>query len=133
MDTKATDIEMIQNIGQVFGLHPLVLEDILNTGQRPKLEEFEDYVFIVLKMVRFDRETQTIINEQLSIILGKNYLITFQEGPREIFAPVRERIKKRIPVQNTIASAPCQGTSNWPQIVKVKNALSPIPGASAIG
>lgn len=89
------DIEMIKNIGQVFELHPLVQEDILNTGQRPKLEEFENYIFIVLKMVRFDIETQTILNEQLSIILGKNFLLTFQERPREIFAPVRERIKKQ--------------------------------------
>lgn len=89
------DLEMIQNIGKVFDLHPLVLEDLLNTGQRPKVEEFEGYIFIVLKMVHFDKETQTILNEQLSIILGKNFLLTFQEQPREIFAPIRERIKKQ--------------------------------------
>ncbi|MBT7051977.1 MAG: magnesium and cobalt transport protein CorA, partial [Desulfobacula sp.] len=56
------DIDMIQDIGQVFELHPLVMEDILNTGQRPKLEEFDDYIFIVLKMVRFDKATEAIIN-----------------------------------------------------------------------
>ncbi len=89
------NIETIQNIGKIFELHPLVMEDLLNTGQRPKLEEFEDYIFIVLKMVRFDNETDTILNEQLSIIIGKNYLLTFQEQPREIFKPVRERIKKQ--------------------------------------
>jgi magnesium transporter len=88
------DIEMIQNIGKIFQLHPLVMEDLLNTGQRPKLEEFEDYIFIVLKMVRFDNETETIFNEQLSLVFGKNFLLTFQEQPREIFKPVRERIKK---------------------------------------
>jgi len=89
------DVEMIQNAGKIFKLHPLVMEDILNTGQRPKLEEFEDYIFVVLKMVHFDHETDTILNEQLSIILGKNFLLTFQEQPREIFKPVRERIKKQ--------------------------------------
>jgi magnesium transporter len=89
------DIEMIQEIGQVFELHPLVMEDLLNTGQRPKLEEFDDYIFIVLKMVRFDKETETISNEQLSMILGKHFLLTFQEQPREIFGPVRDRIKKQ--------------------------------------
>ena len=90
------DIDMIQDIGQVFELHPLVMEDILNTGQRPKLEEFDDYIFIVLKMVRFDKATEAIINEQLSMILGKHFLLTFQEQPREIFGPVRERIKKQM-------------------------------------
>ena len=90
------DIDMIKDIGQVFELHPLVMEDILNTGQRPKLEEFDDYIFIVLKMVRFDKETETILNEQLSMILGKQFLLTFQEQPREIFEPVRERIKKQM-------------------------------------
>lgn len=89
------DVEMIQNIGKLFELHPLIMEDILNTGQRPKLETFEDYIFIVLKMIRFDNETKTIFNEQLSIVFGKNYLLTFQEQPSEIFNSVSERIKKQ--------------------------------------
>ncbi|MBU0465566.1 MAG: magnesium/cobalt transporter CorA [Proteobacteria bacterium] len=89
------NIEFIGEVGRVFDLHPLVLEDILNTGQRPKTEEFDSYIFIVLKMIRFDKETEMIINEQLSIILGENFLLTFQEQPGDVFEPVRERIRKQ--------------------------------------
>ncbi len=88
------DIEVIREVGQVFELHPLVMEDILNTGQRPKIEEFEHYLFIVLKMIRFDPESEMIINEQLSMILGENFLLTFQEQPGDVFDPVRQRIRR---------------------------------------
>ena len=88
------DIEVIREAGQAFGLHPLVLEDILNTGQRPKIEEFEQYLFIVLKMIQYDPESEMIINEQLSMILGENFLLTFQERPGDVFEPVRERIRR---------------------------------------
>jgi len=87
--------EFIGDVGQVFELHPLVLEDILNTGQRPKVEEYDAYIFIVLKMIRFDKEAEMIVNEQLSIILGENFLLTFQEQPGDVFEPVRERIRKQ--------------------------------------
>ncbi|MBU2627398.1 MAG: magnesium and cobalt transport protein CorA, partial [Proteobacteria bacterium] len=89
------DIELIREVGQIFELHPLVMEDILNTGQRPKIEEFDTYIFIVLKMIRFDTKTQMIVNEQLSIILGDKFLLTFQEQPGDVFDPVRERIRKQ--------------------------------------
>jgi magnesium transporter len=89
------NIEFIGEVGRVFDLHPLVLEDILNTGQRPKVEDFDTYLFIVLKMIRFDKETEMIRNEQLSIILGENFLLTFQEQPGDVFDPVRERIRKQ--------------------------------------
>ena len=89
------DAALIGEIGSIFGLHPLVLEDILNTGQRPKLEEFDDYLFLVMKMLRFDSESGNIFTEQLSIILGENFVLTFQERPGDVFEPVRERIKKK--------------------------------------
>lgn len=89
------DIEKIKEVGQVFDLHPLVMEDILNTGQRPKVEDFNSYIFIVLKMIRFDAETEMIVNEQLSIILGNKFLLTFQEQPGDVFEPVRERIRRQ--------------------------------------
>jgi magnesium transporter len=89
------DIDFIREVGSVFDLHPLVLEDILNTGQRPKTQEFDDYVFIVLKMIRFDRESEMIVTEQLSMILGDTFLLTFQERPGDVFDPVRERIKRQ--------------------------------------
>ncbi|MBU0972984.1 MAG: magnesium and cobalt transport protein CorA, partial [Proteobacteria bacterium] len=75
------DTQKIQAVGQAFDLHPLVMEDILNTGQRPKLEEFDACVYIVLKMIRLDEKTNMIHNEQLSIVLGDKFLLTFQEKP----------------------------------------------------
>lgn len=89
------DVEFIGSVGEVFGLHPLILEDILNTGQRPKIEDFDDYIFIVMKMIRFDPETQMVVNDQLSMVLCGNFLITFQEQPGDVFQPVRERIRRQ--------------------------------------
>ncbi len=89
------DTNQIKEIGRIFDLHPLLMEDILNTGQRPKMEEFDNYLFIVLKMLRYDEERQMIRAEQLSIVVGKTFLLTFQERPGDVFEPVRERIRKR--------------------------------------
>lgn len=89
------DMNVISQVGEGFNLHPLVLEDIMNTGQRSKIEEFDDYVFIVLKMIRFNKETGMVYNEQLSMILGDKYLLTFQEQTGDVFEPVRDRIRKQ--------------------------------------
>lgn len=89
------DISLIKEIGDTFDLHPLLLEDILNTGQRPKLEEFDNCLFLVVKMLRYDKEKQMIISEQLSMVLGATFLLTFQEQPGDVFEPVRERIRKQ--------------------------------------
>ncbi len=88
------DVDMIGDIGKAFDLHPLVVEDILNTGQRPKIEVFDTYIYIALKMIRFDAETDTVSNEQLSIVLGEHFLLTFQERPGDVFEPVRERLQR---------------------------------------
>lgn len=89
------DLALMKEIGETFDLHPLLLEDILNTGQRPKLEEFENCLFLVLKMLRFDNGKQMILAEQLSMVLGDTFLLTFQEQPGDVFEPVRERIRKQ--------------------------------------
>jgi magnesium transporter len=89
------DTETIREIGDAFGLHPLLLEDVLNTGQRPKLEEFEDTLFIVVKMLRYDVDSEKIIAEQLSIVVGPSFVLTFQEQPGDVFEPVRERLRNR--------------------------------------
>ncbi|MFZ1864768.1 MAG: magnesium/cobalt transporter CorA [Polyangiales bacterium] len=89
------DTEAIRQIGNAFGLHSLLLEDVLNTGQRPKLEEFEDTLFIVVKMLRYDEDSQKIIAEQLSIVVGPSFVLTFQEQPGDVFEPVRERLRNR--------------------------------------
>ncbi|HEY5673870.1 MAG TPA: magnesium/cobalt transporter CorA [Malonomonas sp.] len=89
------DIELIREVGASFGLHALVLEDIVNTGQRPRMEEYDDYLFFVLKMMRYDQETGKVRSEQLSMVLGKTFLLTFQEQPGDVFEPVRDRIRKQ--------------------------------------
>lgn len=86
--------ETIKSIGTRFNLHPLTIEDILHTGQRPKMEEFDQYVYFVLKMLHFDQENKVIRSEQLSIVLGNYFVLTFQEQPGDTFNPVRERIRK---------------------------------------
>ena len=86
-------VETIEKLGHCFGLHPLVLEDILHTAQRPKMEDFEDYLYIVLKMLYYNDENNEIEEEQISLILGSNFVISFQEKEGEVFEPVRERIR----------------------------------------
>jgi magnesium transporter len=73
-------IELIEKIGKQFELHPLILEDILNTGQRPKFEDFDKYIFVVLKMLSYNDEKQMVQPEQVSFVLGTNYVISFQEA-----------------------------------------------------
>ncbi len=89
------DIELIKEIAEIFDLHPVVAEDIANTDQRPKMEDHEEYIFITTKMLRFDENSTKILNEQVSIIFGKNFLITFQECPGDTFDSVRNRIRKK--------------------------------------
>ena len=88
------DIDLVEKIGKHFNIHPLTLEDIVNAVQRPKVEEFEDYLYFVLKMLHIDEETNAIRSEQVSLVLGNNFLISFQEVKEDVFEPVRERIRK---------------------------------------
>ncbi|MCX8105768.1 MAG: magnesium/cobalt transporter CorA [Ignavibacterium album] len=88
------DIQLMEKIQSYFNIHPLAMEDIVHTTQRPKAEEYSDQLFIVTRMFIYDEENQDIKNEQVSFILGKNYLLTFLEDPGDVFNPVRERIRK---------------------------------------
>ena len=88
------DIDIINSIGAQFNLHPLVLEDILNTGQRPKLDDMEDYLFIVAKMIYYNPDDDRMKFEQISFLLWENLVITFQEDIGDVFDPVRERLRK---------------------------------------
>lgn len=81
----------IEKLGTYYGLHPLMLEDIVNTNQRPKFDEYEDFVFMVIKMLYHNADGQ-LVNEHLSLVLGKNYILTFQEADGDVFEAVRERI-----------------------------------------
>ncbi len=82
----------LERLGEAFGLHPLTVEDIASVGQRPKLEGFDDYLYIVLRMLRLDNGR--VEQEQISLVLGRNVLLTFQEHPGDVFEPVRERIRQ---------------------------------------
>lgn len=86
-------IETIEKIGKYLDLHPLILEDILNTDQRPKCEDYEKCLFMVLKMLRYDDESKSIHSEQVSLILGQNFVISFQEEVGDVFGPIRDRIR----------------------------------------
>jgi magnesium transporter len=88
------EIDVIEELGAHFGIHPLVLEDIVNTGQRTKAEEFENYIYIVLKMLVYDETVDHITAEQVSLILGPHFLFSFQEKEGDVFDFVRERIRK---------------------------------------
>jgi magnesium transporter len=87
------DVAVIEKLGQRFNLHPLILEDIMNTDQRPKLEDYGDYLFLVFKDLSYDSGTHRISLSQVSIVLGKDFVVSFQEGPEDSFAAVRERIR----------------------------------------
>jgi len=85
-------IEQIEKIGKHYDLHPLVLEDIVNTSHLSKIDEFEAYIFIVLKMLYYD-EKNTLVSEQVSFILGHNFVLTFQEAEGDVFDALRDRIR----------------------------------------
>ena len=87
------DAELIKQIGDLFHLHPLVQEDILNTKQRPKIDEFKDYLFLEARSFLYDKASMTMDSEQVSFVLGRDYLLTFQERSTGIFEPVRGRIR----------------------------------------
>ncbi|MBI5967592.1 MAG: magnesium and cobalt transport protein CorA, partial [Deltaproteobacteria bacterium] len=86
-------VEVFEKIGNCFGLHPLVMEDILNTDQRPKKEDYGEVIYIVLKILSYDEQMGEIAAEQISLVLGANFLLSFQEKEGEIFSPIREGIK----------------------------------------
>ncbi len=95
-----SSIETVRAIGTRFAIHPLILEDILNTRARPKLEVFDDYVYFSLKAIAIDEKTDDVTIEHVSIILGRNYVCTLQEGPDDLFSPIRERIRRDGRIRN---------------------------------
>ncbi|MDX2241698.1 MAG: magnesium/cobalt transporter CorA [Leptolyngbyaceae cyanobacterium bins.302] len=95
VDVKGLGSEdVLQRLGSVFNLHPLVLEDIVNVPQRPKVEEHGNQLLIIARMVTLHEDDRTFESEQVSLILGRHYLLTVQEEPRyDCFGPIRERIR----------------------------------------
>jgi magnesium transporter len=102
-DTKATawinldgvrHVDLVERLGAHFGIHPLVLEDIVNTNQRPKLDIMGDYLFVVFRMLTWDEAAGEVRSEQVSLVLGKLYVLSFQERVGDVFDPLRERLRK---------------------------------------
>lgn len=88
------DIHLIASVGKIFKIHPLTLEDIVNTGHRPKAEDFGNYICAIIKMLYYHRPAGVIESEQVSLIILKDNLISFQEQPGDVFEPIRKRIQE---------------------------------------
>lgn len=84
--------DLVEALGRRLQLHPLVMEDILNTDQRPKVEDYEGYLYIVLRMLRYDPDSQQTDSEQLSLVLGQQFVLSMQEYPGSVFDGVRKRL-----------------------------------------
>ncbi len=92
-----TDLDLINQLGNHFNLHPLVLEDMANTNQRPKMEDYGDYLYIVLRMIYY-RDGE-LSSEQVSLVVGKDYVLSVQEGDQnrfDVFESIRDRIRNGI-------------------------------------
>jgi magnesium transporter len=87
---------VVKSAGSLFGLHPLILEDILNSGQRAKLNEFDNYLFIVLNLPRFNKQECLFEEEQISLVLGEGFVLSFQGGQKDCFNPILDRLEKNI-------------------------------------
>ena len=85
-----TDMDILKSLGEVYGLHELTIQDIANTDHRVKYEDFGHYLLVILKMLEYNTDTRSVEAEQLSIVLGDNFLLTFQEKPGDFFGGVRD-------------------------------------------
>jgi len=92
INVDGLDAKLIEDVGGIYDLHPLILEDILNTDQRPKTEDFGNYIYIVLKNFN-NKNNGNLPSEQVSIILGKNFILSFKEKETSLFEPIRERLR----------------------------------------
>jgi len=92
------DVSIIEKIGKKYDVHALILEDILNTMQRPKFDEFDNCLFLVLKMLMWDEAKQGIVSEQVSLVFGANYMISFQESAAtgDVFNQIRDRLRQGV-------------------------------------
>ncbi len=105
-------VKNLEKLGECFTIHPLVLEDILDAEQRPKIEDYDDYLYIVLATSRPGAESQELVSEQISLILGPHYVISFQEGTAICLRP-----------SGSGSSRPKGGSASWGPII------SPIPSS----
>ncbi len=88
------DVDVLEQVASRFNIHRLALEDVLSTSQRTKTEAYEDHFLVILKMLSFDEATESVVAEQVSLIVGPGYLFSFQESHGDVFENVRERLRK---------------------------------------
>lgn len=88
------DIDVIEKIGGNFNLHPLILEDILNTTQHPKIDIDDNYIYVVIKMLYYDKNVKEIKSEQISLVILQNYILSFQEFEGDVFNDLRRRLEQ---------------------------------------
>jgi magnesium transporter len=91
--TGVHDVELLGTLGKSFGLHPLVVEDISNTDQRPKVEEYEGYAYLVIKLLHDDTSNGDTVVEQVSVVLGPDFVLSFEEAEPTVFEAVRQRLR----------------------------------------
>jgi magnesium transporter len=89
-----SQVKNLEKVGECFNIHPLVLEDILEVGQRPKVEDYDDYLYIVLNSITPVAEGEKLVSEEISLVLGPHYVLSFHEGDDDLFAPIRDRLLK---------------------------------------
>ncbi|MBN1292076.1 MAG: magnesium/cobalt transporter CorA [Candidatus Latescibacteria bacterium] len=88
------DVELIKKIGDFYGFHSLLMEDIVNTNQRPKMDDYGDHIYIVIKMITFNNHSENNLQvEQVSLVLGSNYVISIQEQVGDVFGVIRDRLR----------------------------------------
>ena len=87
------NVKLIESIGRILNIHPLVLEDILNTHQRPKFEEYDEYLYIVLKKMALENKEFSVSYEQISILVLENFVVTFREKRDDLFIPLKQRLR----------------------------------------
>jgi magnesium transporter len=102
--TGLSDTSIVGTLCSHFGVHTLVQEDVLHTAQRPKVDIYEDHVFMVVKMIRYDEESRELDIEQVSLVLGDGFVITFQEKEGDVFDSVRQRIRTGKGVVRTLGA-----------------------------
>jgi magnesium transporter len=91
--TGVEDAGTLEALGGHFGLHPLVLEDVMNVGERPKLEDFGDYVFVLLKLLSYEDDNDEILTHQVSVVMGRNWVISFHEEQHPMVETIQRRIQ----------------------------------------
>ena len=89
------DTKIVAEIGQIFDIHPLVLEDIVNPRQRIKIEMFDDYIFVVLKMITYSQASESFHKQNVCLILGEHFLFSFHEEQDHVFDAIRKRLQRK--------------------------------------